>query len=335
MASWSHYELLGVASDADADAIKSAYRRLAKETHPDRPTGTNGLFGLVTHAYDELRDPVARAAYDRKLARGETSAPDPPVQQTQRPSTAAEEARAAAEAQRIRDQAAADRRRERERQRYEEQSRQDEQNVAARARDAAERRARDYSRLLMAAAVFAGYIASYNLEYSVRNSPANHFLPSDLGMPFGVAVLLVLRAVLLLLIGGLLIDLRNHMVKLEPWEVAGICVTWGLVTAMERPPQLLFWIPVLVFVAITGTGVYARSRRRAGAHPTAPPTWPRGAPLFTSPKAPPSGASTGPAPATAPPGNGRPTVASRCPGCGKSIQPDAWILHPGYCAGRT
>jgi curved DNA-binding protein CbpA len=264
MVPWSHYELLGVASDADADAIKSAYRRLTKDTHPDRPTGTNGLFGLITDAYDELRDPAARAADDRKLARGETIAPVPPVQRAQRPSTSAEEARAAAEAKRAHEQAVADRVRERQRQRYEEQRQQDEQKVAARARAAEEERARHplHLRLLMAAAVSAGFIASYNLEHFVRSSPASHFLPADQGMPFGVAVLLVLRAALLFLIGSFLIQRRNYMVKLKPLAVAGICWTWALVTAAVRPPQILFWLPATVFVAIMGTGVYAKRRRR-------------------------------------------------------------------------
>ena len=61
------YELLGVARDADGDAIKKAYRRLARQLHPDvnpDPT-TQERFKEVTRAYEVLSDPQKRAAYDR------------------------------------------------------------------------------------------------------------------------------------------------------------------------------------------------------------------------------------------------------------------------------
>lgn len=63
-----YYELLGVARDADAAAIKSAYRRLAMQFHPDRNDGckeNEGKFKAVSEAYDCLKDPQKRAAYDR------------------------------------------------------------------------------------------------------------------------------------------------------------------------------------------------------------------------------------------------------------------------------
>ncbi|WP_265570305.1 molecular chaperone DnaJ [Sphingomicrobium nitratireducens] len=63
-----YYELLGVARDADGTAIKSAYRRLAKEYHPDRNGGckeNEAKFKAVSEAYDCLKDPQKRAAYDR------------------------------------------------------------------------------------------------------------------------------------------------------------------------------------------------------------------------------------------------------------------------------
>ncbi|HQR28085.1 MAG TPA: molecular chaperone DnaJ [Nocardioides sp.] len=61
------YELLGVPRDADADTIKKAYRRLARQLHPDvnPDPATQERFKEVTHAYEVLADPQKRAAYDR------------------------------------------------------------------------------------------------------------------------------------------------------------------------------------------------------------------------------------------------------------------------------
>ena len=61
------YDLLGVARDADADAIKKAYRRLARQLHPDvnPDPATQERFKEVSRAYEVLSDPQKRAAYDR------------------------------------------------------------------------------------------------------------------------------------------------------------------------------------------------------------------------------------------------------------------------------
>ncbi len=61
-----HYEVLGVARDATPDEIKKAYRRLARQLHPDVNPGADASerFKLVTHAYDVLSDPDQRARYD-------------------------------------------------------------------------------------------------------------------------------------------------------------------------------------------------------------------------------------------------------------------------------
>jgi len=58
-----HYEVLGVARDATPDEIKKAYRRLARELHPDVNPGADASerFKLVTHAYDVLSDADQRA----------------------------------------------------------------------------------------------------------------------------------------------------------------------------------------------------------------------------------------------------------------------------------
>src|SRR6185436_17393827 len=62
------YSKLGVARGADEADIKKAYRKLAKELHPDRnkdnPTATD-RFSEVTSAYDLLSDKDKRAQYDR------------------------------------------------------------------------------------------------------------------------------------------------------------------------------------------------------------------------------------------------------------------------------
>ncbi|MBO6783213.1 MAG: molecular chaperone DnaJ [Alphaproteobacteria bacterium] len=68
MADKDYYQTLGVERGADAAAIKSAYRRLAKELHPDRNPGDEKAeqrFKEVNQAYDILKDDEKRAAYDR------------------------------------------------------------------------------------------------------------------------------------------------------------------------------------------------------------------------------------------------------------------------------
>jgi molecular chaperone DnaJ len=62
------YEVLGVKRDADAAAIKSAYRKLAMQHHPDRNPGdaaAEASFKEVGEAYAILSDADKRAAYDR------------------------------------------------------------------------------------------------------------------------------------------------------------------------------------------------------------------------------------------------------------------------------
>lgn len=82
MVEQDYYELLGVPKGADESAIKAAYRRMAKECHPDRHNGCRdqeAKFKAISEAYDVLKDPQKRAAYDRfgKAAFQNGGGPDP------------------------------------------------------------------------------------------------------------------------------------------------------------------------------------------------------------------------------------------------------------------
>ena len=61
------YDLLGVPRTASEAEIKKAYRKLAMEYHPDRNKSAEAeaRFKEITEAYEVLRDPQKRAAYDR------------------------------------------------------------------------------------------------------------------------------------------------------------------------------------------------------------------------------------------------------------------------------
>jgi len=68
MSKQDYYETLGVAREADADAIKKAYRKLAMQYHPDRnpdDSKAEHRFKEISEAYDVLKDSQKRAAYDR------------------------------------------------------------------------------------------------------------------------------------------------------------------------------------------------------------------------------------------------------------------------------
>jgi curved DNA-binding protein len=77
-----YYEILGVTRGADADEVKRAYRKLARKYHPDvsKEKNAEDRFKEVQEAYEVLRDPEKRAAYDqlgRNFRSGQQFRPPP------------------------------------------------------------------------------------------------------------------------------------------------------------------------------------------------------------------------------------------------------------------
>jgi curved DNA-binding protein CbpA len=74
-----HYRVLGVAHDASTLEIRRAYRRLARQHHPDHNPTSNGAerFVALVRAYEILNDPAQRAHYDQILLRRAPSARRP------------------------------------------------------------------------------------------------------------------------------------------------------------------------------------------------------------------------------------------------------------------
>src|SRR3954447_12790703 len=68
MAKADFYETLGVSKTADEKELKGAFRKLAMKWHPDKNPGDHAAekkFKEINEAYETLKDPHKRAAYDR------------------------------------------------------------------------------------------------------------------------------------------------------------------------------------------------------------------------------------------------------------------------------
>lgn len=65
----SYYDILGVSNTASADEIKRAYRKLAIEKHPDCG-GNVAEFQKISEAYETLKDPAKKGAYDNPTQHG-------------------------------------------------------------------------------------------------------------------------------------------------------------------------------------------------------------------------------------------------------------------------
>ncbi len=64
------YEVLGVASDASDGELRNAYRTIARRLHPDTPDAppdAQELMSVLNEAYETLRNPAQRRAYDASL----------------------------------------------------------------------------------------------------------------------------------------------------------------------------------------------------------------------------------------------------------------------------
>ena len=93
MSTMNYYVVLGIAEDADSDAIRSAFRALARRYHPDAGAGSStDEFRRALEAYKTLSDPDRRRLYDRDL-RGSRVRPgssqsrsvrDPPLNRSSR-----------------------------------------------------------------------------------------------------------------------------------------------------------------------------------------------------------------------------------------------------------
>ena len=72
---FNYYDLLQISPHAEGETVERVFRIFAKRYHPDNPvTGDADRFVRLTEAYETLRDPVRRAAYDKQFEIEQTQA---------------------------------------------------------------------------------------------------------------------------------------------------------------------------------------------------------------------------------------------------------------------
>lgn len=71
----SYFAILGISPNATVDEIRSAYRRLAKEFHPDRYPGDSERFRNIQEAYSVLENSRRRRGYERNLRKASPATP--------------------------------------------------------------------------------------------------------------------------------------------------------------------------------------------------------------------------------------------------------------------
>jgi curved DNA-binding protein CbpA len=72
----TYYAILGVTEDAERETIRSAFRALARQYHPDAGASASAAeFRRILEAYEALNDPERRRAYDESLRRAREQPP--------------------------------------------------------------------------------------------------------------------------------------------------------------------------------------------------------------------------------------------------------------------
>jgi curved DNA-binding protein CbpA len=112
----TYYEILGISQTASAPELKSAYRRLVRQAHPDMG-GSSALLDMVNEAYETLKDPFSRAKYDVGVRQGANTAESGSTQEA-----------ASAQAQQARQREENERTQQRQREAQAQQARQREEN---------------------------------------------------------------------------------------------------------------------------------------------------------------------------------------------------------------
>jgi DnaJ-class molecular chaperone len=81
----NHYRTLGVPRDAPYDSIRKAFRKRAKECHPDCSGQDGEQFKALNEAHEVLSDPSRRRSYDRELSLREARTTEGPSERPARP----------------------------------------------------------------------------------------------------------------------------------------------------------------------------------------------------------------------------------------------------------